>query len=88
MMTSCTWLSRSPAPLIRMKRALSFNSGNRSASHVAHAAAQAADHLVDDHRHGAAIGNASFDAFRTSLFSRLPSSSVAMPELSASTDWK
>ena len=41
--------------------------GDAAAAGVAHAGAQAADHLVDDRRHRALEGHAAFDAFRHEL---------------------
>src|SRR5579863_10714248 len=61
-MTSCTWLSRRPAPLMRTKRVFCNNSGTVAPA-ISHAGLEAADHLVNDHRHRSAIGNPALDAF-------------------------
>jgi hypothetical protein len=37
---------------------------NRRAATVAHARLEAANHLLDDHRYGPAVGNAAFNTFR------------------------
>lgn len=65
MVTSWTWLSRWPAPLIFTNLGLlrMFD----GAAHVAHGGAQAAHQLVDDAAHRAAVRHAAFDAFRHQL---------------------
>jgi hypothetical protein len=64
MITSCTWLSRKPAPEMRINRAFCCSSAIESAAHIAHAGAKAAHQLKDHRFERSAIRNAAFDAFR------------------------
>jgi hypothetical protein len=48
MATSWTWLSRSPALVMRMKRAFSWNSGIVCAPTLPHGGAQASGELMHD----------------------------------------
>ena len=59
--TSCTWLSRKPAPDTRMNCALVSELGERRSAGIAHGGAQTADQLVDDGGHRALVGHLPLD---------------------------
>ena len=61
MITSCTWLSRSPCDVIRTKLRLRPELLDRAAPGVPHPAAEAADELVEDRRERAAVRHAPLD---------------------------
>ena len=60
--TSWTWLSCSPAEVMRTKRAFSRSSARLRGPAVSHARAQTAEQLMDAAGQAAAVGNAAFDA--------------------------